>query len=142
MEAVEKEDVVIIKEQTACFTGHREIPLLQLLPLKEKLRKSNAFLALFHSGNIEADGRQSKGNRTAEAEERHQQRGNGHHEAGNSICIHRITSSDKVSISYPFFPGDASASRKEENHSGQRKRVRTARKRHSHFVKVAVRMQK
>jgi len=40
MEAVEKEDVVIIKEQTACFTGHREIPLLQLLPLKKKLRRT------------------------------------------------------------------------------------------------------
>lgn len=40
MEAVEKEDVVIIKEQTACFTGHREIPLLQQLPLKKKLRRT------------------------------------------------------------------------------------------------------
>ena len=40
MEAVEKEDVVIIKEQAACFTGHREIPLLQQLPLKKKLRRT------------------------------------------------------------------------------------------------------
>ena len=40
MKAAENEDVVIIKEQTACFTGHREIPLLQLLPLKEKLRRT------------------------------------------------------------------------------------------------------
>jgi len=35
MEAAENEDVVIIKEQTACFTGHREIPALQLISLRQ-----------------------------------------------------------------------------------------------------------
>jgi len=40
MASVETKDVVIIKEQTACFTGHREIPVLQFLPLKKRLRKA------------------------------------------------------------------------------------------------------
>lgn len=40
MEAAENEDVVIIKEQTACFTGHREIPALQLISLRRKLKRT------------------------------------------------------------------------------------------------------
>lgn len=40
MEAVEIEDVVIIKEQTACFTGHREIPALQLISLRRRLKRT------------------------------------------------------------------------------------------------------
>lgn len=40
MKAAENEDVVIIKEQTACFTGHREIPALQLISLRRKLKRT------------------------------------------------------------------------------------------------------
>ena len=40
MEAIETEDVVIIKEQTACFTGHRELPVLQIPSLKRKLKRT------------------------------------------------------------------------------------------------------
>lgn len=40
MEAVEIEDVVIIKEQTACFTGHRELPAFQVPSLKRKLKQT------------------------------------------------------------------------------------------------------
>ena len=40
MKAAENEDVVIIKEQTACFTGHREIPALQLISLRRKLKRA------------------------------------------------------------------------------------------------------
>ena len=40
MKAAENEDVVIIKEQTACFTGHREMPALQLISLRRKLKNA------------------------------------------------------------------------------------------------------
>ena len=40
MKAAENEDVVIIKEQTACCTGHREIPALQLISLRRTLKRT------------------------------------------------------------------------------------------------------
>ena len=40
MEATENEDVVIIKDQTACFTGHREIPVLHIISLRRKLKRT------------------------------------------------------------------------------------------------------